>query len=264
MGDISYKPLIEDMLWSYSRIDCYKECRYKWFLKYIKNCKEIPMFYSSYGSFMHKLIELYYKGEITKDQMLTKFLLDFSKEVRGDRPSAKIVEGYIHSGVEYLSGFTEFPFNMVDVEKKVNFEIDGYNFIGIIDYVGEKDGEYYIVDNKSRDLSPRSNRKKPTLKDAELDEMLKQLYIYSAAIKNEFGKFPKELCFNCFRTGVFIREPFSIDKYNETIEWAKTQIELIKNEEEFSPMIDFFGCKYICGVQNECCYFEVSNERRRH
>ena len=69
MGDVSYRPLIEDMTWSFSRIECFNDCPYRWFLRYIKKYPETPQFYSSYGSFMHKLIEQYYKGEITKDEM---------------------------------------------------------------------------------------------------------------------------------------------------------------------------------------------------
>ena len=69
MGEISYRPLIEDMTWSFSRIECFNDCPYRWFLKYIKRYKETPQFYSSYGSFMHKLIEQFYKGELTKEEI---------------------------------------------------------------------------------------------------------------------------------------------------------------------------------------------------
>lgn len=227
-----------------------------WFLKYIKQYEETPLFYSSYGSFMHKLIEKFYRGEIQKEELPIRFLLDFSKEVKGTRPPESIVQKYIAKGNEYLRHFKPFPYNMIDVEKKVEFVIEGMPFIGFIDYLGEKDGELYIVDNKSRDLKPRSNRKRPTVKDAELDDMLKQLYIYSSAIKQEYGKFPKSLCFNCFKSGVFIEEPFDRDAYDSAIEWARKSIEDIKNTERFYPKIEFFSCNYICGVQEKCCYKE--------
>ena len=57
MGEVSYRPLIEDMVWSYSRIECFDDCPYRWYLKYISGMKESPMFYTSYGSFMHRLLE---------------------------------------------------------------------------------------------------------------------------------------------------------------------------------------------------------------
>ena len=264
MGDVSYLPLIEDMVWSYSRIESFDDCPYKFFLKYISKCKETDKFYATYGSFMHKLIERYYRGELSKNEMVMEFLTGFSTNVKGARPQESTVQKYIKCGVQYLNGFQPFKYNMVEVEKRVDFEIDGLKFVGYIDYLGEQDGEYYIVDNKSRDLKPRSGRKKPTAKDKELDDMLRQLYIYAAAIKQEYGKFPKSLCFNCFRTGVFIEEPFNEDAYNKTIAWVKAKVDEIKATDDFYPNRDFFSCLYICGVSDECVYNQMAqNERRR-
>lgn len=250
-----YRPLIEDMTWSYSRIECFEDCPYRWYLKYIDGCKETPQFYSSYGSFMHKLLEQFYNGEITGEEMQVRFLIDFGREVKGERPDDGIVAKYINSGLSYLRGFKPFPYNKVAVEKKVEFELAGNRFVGFIDYLGESDGEYYIIDNKSRDLKPRgTGKKKPTANDRLIDEMLKQLYIYSAGVKEEYGKFPRSLCFNCFRSEVFIEEPFDMEKYNEAVEWATQSIERIKDENSFPPNINYFSCKYICGVRDECCY----------
>lgn len=258
MGDVYYKPLIDEMTWSYSRIESFDNCAYKWFMKYIKHYKEDPQFYSSYGTLMHKLIELYYRGIISKDEMKTKFLLDFKNEVKGLRPSNSIVEKYIEDGCKYLDSFEPFRFKMIDVEKRVYFNIDDIPLVGVIDYLGEDDdGELVIVDNKSRNLKPRSKRKNPPVKDAELGEMLKQLYIYSAAIKQEFGKYPKLLCFNCFKSGVFIEEPFVKSEYDKTVEWAKQQVEMIKKEENFNPNIEYFKCRYLCGLNNICKYYSL-------
>ena len=203
---------------------------------------------------MHKLIEKFYRGELSKEELSTKYLFDFQKEVQGVRPQESTVQKYIQAGLRYFNEFEPFPFNIAAVEKKINFEIDGIPCVGFIDYLGEKDGEYYIVDNKSRDLMPRSSRSKPTMKDQELDEMLRQLYIYSAAMKQEFGKFPKALCFNCFKAGIFIEEPFHEAAYHEAIEWAKQSVEAIKDADGFYPNVEFFSCSYICGVNGDCCY----------
>lgn len=263
MGEVSYLPLIEDMVWSYSRIESFNDCPYRFFLKYISKCKDADKFYASYGSFMHKLIENYYRGILSKDEMLTEFLTGFSKNVKGTRPQESTVQKYIRCGVEYLKGFQPFKYPMVEVEKRVEFEIEGLKFVGYIDYLGEENGEYYIIDNKSRDLKPRSNREKPTVKDKELDSMLKQLYIYSAAVKQEYGKFPKALCFNCFKSGVFIEEPFREEAYNEAISWVKRSVADIKSTDDFYPNREFFSCFYICGVSDDCVYDQMAREERR-
>ena len=214
------------------------------------------MFYTTYGSFMHKLIERYYKKEITRDQMRVEFLINFSREVMGDRPSEKIVGDYIKSGLDYIESFRDLPYNIIGVEKTMNFSIEGKQFVGIVDILGEKDGNLYIIDNKSRNLKPRSKRKKPTVSDKELDEMLKQLYVYATAVKQTYGEFPKALCFNCFRNNVFIEEEFNMDTYESVIEEVVNTIRRIEDSEsdDFHPNIDYFYCNYLCGYHNSCEY----------
>lgn len=258
VGEVCYRPLIEDMTWSYSRITCFDDCPYRWFMKYILGTKEEPRFYASYGSFMHKLHERYYKGEITKEEMKTKFLFDFSSQVAGRRPSERTVASYIDKGVNYLDNFKELPYELVAAEDTIHFNLDGIPFIAIVDYVGKDENGFIVVDNKSRELKPRSNRKKPTKNDLEIDEMLKQLYIYAEAIKSKYGEYPTRLCFNCFKNQQFIEEQFDEEKCKETAEWVKKKIASIESSEsgDFYPNVEFFGCYYLCGYSDECCYWE--------
>ena len=254
MSEVSYRPLIEDMVFSYSRLECFEACPYRWFLKYITGCEEEPRFYSSYGSLMHSLLQRYYIGFLKARDLPEAFLEEFSDQVRGERPSDSIVQKYISSGLSYLRGFQPLPFNPIAVEAKLDFEVCGVPFTGIIDFLGEKDGNVYIVDHKSRDLKPRSKRKKPTQNDMELDEMLRQLYIYAEGVRRVFGKYPAALCFNCFRNGTLIEEPFDVEACQKALSWASNLIETIKDEEDFAPYIDFFPCRWLCGVSSQCVY----------
>jgi len=257
MSENKYRSLIEKMIWSYSRVDCFNTCRYKWFLRYIDDPLGVnskPMFYSSYGSFVHALLEGFYKGIYSKEELPSLFLAQFGDMVRGERPPGGIAQKYIQAGYDYFKSFEPLPFNILGVEKKVSFKIGERQFVGFIDLLGEKDGELYVIDNKSRDLKPRSKRKKPTQKDVELDEMLRQLYLYSAAVFEEYGKYPKSLCFNCFKTGVFIEEPFKKERFDEAMEWAHKTIEKIVLANEYYPSLDYFFCRYLCEYQDECCY----------
>jgi hypothetical protein len=234
-------------------------------LRYIRKCKEQKKFYATYGTFLHKLIEQYYNGELTKEEMLTTFLRDFKKEVRGVRPKASTLKKFIDGAVVYLTNFEPFPYKMIAVEKKVEFEINGIKFVGFIDFLGqdEKDGEFVVIDNKSRDLKQRSTRAKPTAKDKELDEILRQLYIYCIPVEQEYGKLPKALCINCFRTGEFITEPFNMDAYNEAKQWILDRVEAIKHDEDFEPTPNPFQCFWICGVSDNCEYNDNPWENRR-
>ena len=74
MGDISYEPIIKDMTWSYSRVKAFDMCPYGWYLKYIQKIRGKDMFFSSYGSFVHKLLEQYYSKQQSRFQLLLSAL----------------------------------------------------------------------------------------------------------------------------------------------------------------------------------------------
>lgn len=245
-------------IWSYSRLKTFEDCKYRYYLRYVDRCKEQDMFYTTYGLFMHHILELRELGMLSKEEMLTEFVDGFADNVRGFQ-AEKIKKKYFDSGIDYLLNYEDFELDDMEVEKKYFFDIkSGIKFVGILDCVGTKDGKLYLIDHKSRDLKPRSKRKKPTLKDLELDSMLKQLYLYSVPLKEKYGRFPDYLCFNCFRTQTFIKEPFVEERFNETIEWAADMVACIQKEEEYEPDIEYFSCKNICGVSNDCIYKEMA------
>lgn len=262
MGDIRYAPLIEDMVWSYSRIKAFYDCRYRWYLKYIRKLHGKDMFFSDYGSFVHKLIELYYKNGKTQSQICDMYLQEFKSRVKGRAPSQKVFANYFKSGLSYLKNFTPFPYNTIAVEQRVDFSMDGIPFVGYIDFLGEKDGELYIVDNKSKMLKPRSARLKPTKTDEELDGYLRQLYIYSAAVEQEFGRRPKYLCFNCFREQLLIEEPFQEKAYAESKRWLSDSVAEITKETDFRPDIEYFKCTYLCEMSGHCEYYKLLHGKR--
>ena len=241
------------MTWSYSRIECFVDCPYRWFLKYIKKYKGIPMFYSSYGTFMHRLIEGYYNGEFTKSALPVEFLRNFSANVQGERPRSSTVAKYIHDGKKYFENFEPFPYNTVEVEGRFDYKIGRIPFLAYIDFLGEKNGDLYIIDHKSRDLKPRVSKERKS--NETLDKMLRQLYLYAAAVKKKYKQYPKSLCFNRFRTGVFIEEPFIKTEYDKTVAWAKQQIKKIENESDFLPSVEFFKCRYLCELKEDCIYW---------
>lgn len=88
MSDEILLPIIDDMVWSYSRLRSFVDCPYGFYMKYIcyPKVKEDENFYASYGSFVHKIIEEYYTGAIKKDDMVMRFLSGFQDNVQGKLP----------------------------------------------------------------------------------------------------------------------------------------------------------------------------------
>lgn len=203
---------------------------------------------------MHEIIEGFYTGRLSKDDMLAEFVLNYREKIVGNPPRNVSRDSYLEKGLNYLKAFKPFQYEMVSVEEKVNFDIDGIPFVGFIDYIGRQGDELYIIDNKSRDLKPRSKRGKPTKNDEILDDMLKQLYLYAHAVKQKYGQFPHALCFNCFKNGQFILEPFREDKYNEAIHWAVNSVHEIEDFTRFyeESEYDYYKCNFLCGLCHDC------------
>lgn len=217
---------------------------------------------------MHEILKKYYTGELPKESLPSEFLLGYKKTVCGMRPSDTVAASYVKDAVTYLRSIEPSPYKILSVEDRFDFQIGGHPFIGYIDLLGEKDGALYIVDHKSRAaLKERSGRKKPTTSDLLLDDMLKQLYIYSSAVYQRYGKLPDYLCFNCYRTGNFVKERFDAHAYAEALTWAEETIKKIESAADncmFDPKQDYFRCRYLCGLSGHCEYDIESIEERRH
>ena len=86
----------------------------------------------------------------------------------------------------------------------------------------------------------------------ELDDYLRQLYVYSVAVKDKYGRFPDILEFNCFRSQTMIREPFKADRLNEIESWTKKEIDQIILNDRWEPQPDYWKCNYLCDVCDDC------------
>ena len=264
MGEISYRPLIEDMTWSFSRLNSFSSCPYEWYLHYIMGNAGEEQFYASYGSFVHELIAEFYNGELKKEDLADAFQNRFSSEVLGRLPNEKIVESYKNSGLRYFQTFEPLPFTPISVEREIFFTINKTKFHGFLDFLGQNEqGGFVIVDHKSKALNERSKRKKKTKNDEEIDKLLTQLYVYAAGVEENYGEPPVELCLNCFRSGILIREPFDKAVFEKTKAWVEERVEEISSEEDFPAYEDWFYCEWICGQHDLCERYQENKEERR-
>lgn len=257
---MKYSNIIEDMTWSYSRITCFEDCKYKFFLKYILEKDSCNLFFSDYGSFMHNCIEKYFKKELSVDELPSYYLQRFFENVKTKPPSYSVFKNYFHQGLEYLKNIENVFGEIIGVEERIEFNIDDLDMVGIIDLVYRNGDKISICDNKSRTLKPRSKRKKPTKTDKELDDYLRQLYLYSIPLSKIFSSQPERLVFNCFRNPNVIEEKYDERKTEDIKVWIKEKVNEIINEEKWEPNIDFFKCRYLCDVKNHCEYYELNNK----
>jgi hypothetical protein len=257
---LDYSFIIDNMVWSYSRVNSYATCPYSWYLNYILGEARRDSFYGEYGTLMHEKIAELYSGEKSKEEVLFEYMGEFHKKVFSPSFALKdynaTKEKYFNIGADYIENFKPLEHSKIlEIEKQSSFKIKDYNFTAIIDLVLKQDnGDIIIVDHKSTDIKPRSKRGKVTQGDLELEEYLKQLYVYSIPIYNEYGKYPSKLCFNCFKSGVLIEEEFDKQKLDNTIDWIYATIDRIKAEKEWKPVITYMFCKDLCSARGICEY----------
>lgn len=251
---MNYDFLINDMTWSYSRVNNFEMCPYGWYLNYINGIEDEERFFSQFGSYMHYILEQFYSGKMQEYQLPTYFVNHLDEFVTALPPRENIKERYIEQAIEHFSkGLLIFK-NILATELKVEFELGGKKFSGFIDLTIKEKNDIIVIDHKSRALKDYSGRNTQTKSDIELDKYLRQLYLYSIGIKKIYGKYPSKLCFNCFRENRLIEIPFDIKSLNKTKHWVLKEIEKISKESDWDARPEFFKCKYICGKGNNCEY----------
>lgn len=255
------KFVISTMEWSYSRLISYNQCPYGFYLKYVECNEGESNFYAQYGSFVHKILEKYAKGELTLG--LTDYYEEnYYSEVTCPAPPNKfadIGQTYHDKGLDFLENIDlELDeYKILGVEKKVKFKIGKYDMIGYVDLLlKDKDGNLTIVDHKSGSIKITKTGLLSKTSEEHFKSYKRQLYLYSIAIINEFGVKPKYLKWNLFKDRKYIQIEFDDKGFEETKEWAVKTIKAIENDENFYPNPSAYFCQNICDMRNCACEYK--------
>lgn len=226
------------------------------YLSYVKGHSSRDKFFTQYGTYNHKIHELCERNENVMSPLST-YLLGYQENVRSRDIEQKTQYKYYEDGKNYWRGYSNPP-EIIGSEIVIYFSVFDHNFKGVIDLLHREDGKLVLCDHKTADIAPRSKRGKPTKKDKELDRKLRQLYLYSIAVKNDLGKYPDILRFNCFRTGQKVDEPFKETALNEAKEWAGDCIKRIQETEKFHSNYAPWVCEHICGQSDNCELYQFN------
>lgn len=149
-----------DRLWSWSRKNCVHNSLYEYFLKYIKREKEDRQdsIYVVTGGMCHDIIEKFYSGEITKEEMPNAFhdawIVAFDiGELKFDRNDAERNKSIADKYHRNLQGFFKDHNPITDeiaLEQFIVIKVGDEYFQGYVDALTvDKDGNYTIIDWKS-------------------------------------------------------------------------------------------------------------------
>ena len=245
MSGGKYDLILDGIRWSSSSVNSYHQCPKAFKLGYIDAAPRVDNAFSQWGSLIHSLLERYFKGKIEFFELSQLYRQEYDDKVKCSFPFAKMDASYRSRGEEFCDNFEgDFEgYEVVAVEKKVKLDIDGRPFVGVIDLVIKSEDGYIIVDHKSK-ASFKSK--------SEKEDYLKQLYLYSIYIQQEYGEPPKRLCFNMFRAGSKEWEDFDPEKQLRAREWFVNTIDQIYSDNSFEAHVDSFFCNNLCGVRHQC------------
>ena len=250
------------MQWSFSRLNSYYQCPYEWRLHYVECNKSENGFFGEYGSLIHKILEKYEKGELSLFELNEYYEEHFNEDVPHDAPPNKYVDikqSYYDKGIDYFNNIdlNLDKYEILGVELKVEFKINGKDFVGYIDLLvrDKEGGEIIIIDHKSASIKILKNGNISKSDQQHFLEFKRQLYLYSIPIIEKYGAVSK-LRWNMFKDQKWIEIPWKQEEYDESIQWAKDTLALIENEIDWSPNPDYYYCNYLCGQRNHACEYK--------
>lgn len=251
-------------LWSYSRLSSFSSCPYGWYLHYIEQEPEEDNWYAVHGSLVHEILEAIANKEMSLDEASMYYADHYDDNL--EYISEKIKDSTYEKCSDF---FATYDFNylkdneVVGAEVHLPFTIGDSDFHCYIDLLlKNKDGEYIIFDYKSS-AYPFKKNGKDLLKSQEniFQDHKRQLYLYAEAVKQNYGKYPIELSWLHFKDSKVASIPFDMQNLEETVNWAKKNIEEITKEEEFPPNLNnFIMCNSLCGYRHSCLYKEFEDE----
>jgi len=254
---------VDTMTWSFSRLSAFRQCPYGFYLRYVKENKGDKNFFGQYGSFIHKILEMYVKEELSVFDILQYYEENFHKEITLNAPANKSTElrqSYYDKGVEYLSNIDLImdDYEVLGVEKEVHFTIGGYEMIGYIDLLlrDKKTKEITVLDHKSATIKFKKNGEVSKTNVKDVEKFKTQLYLYSKAVIEEYEQEPKYLQWNLFKDRKWLTVEFNKEEYQNALKWAENTVKEIEQETMWLPSPSNFFCWNICDMRSCACEYK--------
>ncbi len=231
------------------------------YLSYIEKCKGEDKFFAQYGTFNHIVHSKVESGELSEDDVVVYYISNFFDSVNARPPNEKIRSSYFSDGLNYWKQY-HVPEEVVGVEKKVEFDIEGKKFVGFVDLIERTESGLNIVDHKSKTFKAPAKRprKKETQASKEIDDYFKQLYLYSIPITKLYET-PSALILNSFRNGSRIEREYSEEELEKAKRWALDAINKIQTTENWAQNYNEFQCYNICSFSNDCDLFQFYHSK---
>lgn len=256
---MSYTKMLNDMIWSFSRIHSWEQCPYQFYLKYIEGREGETNFFAENGKCMHEVFEEIFNGTINIEDSPKRYTDKFDEICEFTKKET--MESTFEKCINYLceiEPINKEKYEIIGVEMKLNFKIGKYKFVGFADLVvkDRETREVILVDHKQathflkKDGTPLKN---------QLENFVAykhQMYLYCKGLYDEFGIKVDEIVWHHFKEATITKIPFKQEELDNTIEWANDVISKIKKDKTFEYKDSYVMCKSLCDYRNDCEYKE--------
>jgi RecB family exonuclease len=234
----------QDFKISYSRVNMYLFCPYKYKLAYLDNLRTPINADITFGHILHRTLEQFHSGKNQSCDALFE-CCDSVWKNDGFSDPQQIFEYYKRSRLmldNYYKSFVESKTKVLCVEKAFDANIGKYRFMGIIDRIDRyPDGGYEVIDYKTH---------MRIWEQEKVDKDL-QLSFYAYACKNIFNFSPDKISVYFLSENKKIYTRRSQSEISDAINIAIETAENIASE-NFEP--NFSKC-YLCDFNLKCKFF---------
>ena len=285
MSETNFDFIIDEMTWSFSRVNSFHNCAYSWMLNYIECVDKENNFFSDYGLLVHAALEKYFKNELEIFELAGWYEENYKEFVKTSPPAYPVgMEAqYYDSGLEYFMNF-DFPkddYEVISVEDSFNINFAGNDIIIKPDLVlkNKKTGKYILCDYKTSLLFKETNNDKNCVylhhngkkekytfkskdKKEQLVEYVFQMYLYCLGLKEKYDIQIDEIQIWFIRQNRELIFNYKQEKSDDAINWFTEAVETIKKEREWKPVTfglseeelkkKAYWCQNICGVRSLC------------
>lgn len=144
---------------SFSQLEVFNLCPYKWYCIYIKHLKPQGNLFSAFGSAFHKLLKDVYKTEIFEpDVWIVRWKDYFEKEYlkrRYPKFDKKQIKWHLKRGYPMINNFFKIAKkhdllkSAIAIEKKLKGKFKGYEVTGILDLIHVIKDKPTVIDYKT-------------------------------------------------------------------------------------------------------------------
>ena len=228
---------------SFSSVKLFEQCPYAYYLRYVEDQKEEANVYAMFGSFVHSILERYFKGDLYAFELADVFENEYSQNVTKKFQFYNVYKAFYNKTLNYLTTFDGIDGEIVGVEEKLEGKFGDYDFIGYADLIMRDDKGLFIVDHKSHGAFKS---------ETERTEYFRQLYLYAECIKQKYGEYPYKLVFNMFRVPKMETTLFDLEQSKNSVEWFENSVDKILANTDWDCKVDKGYCSNLCGF--DCPY----------